>query len=132
MEGSGVRIVVIAVVGALLLCRAIPALRRDKENFFSYSGTWVIADISVMNFGIFDLLQVTVLVSLFALILVMSTASGVALFITQYAPRRVVGAVAYSVDLLAVVPSIICGVWGWYVLAPQLCPITTWLDRTLI
>ncbi len=85
-----------------------------------------------MHFGIFDLLQVTVLVSLLALILVTPTASGVVLFITQYAPRQVVGAVAYSVDLLAVVPSIICGVWGLYVLTPQLRPIATWLNRTLV
>ncbi|EUA23429.1 binding--dependent transport system inner membrane component family protein [Mycobacterium xenopi 4042] len=41
-----------------------------------------------MHFGIRDLLQVTVFVSLFALILAMPVALGIAIFLSQYAPRR--------------------------------------------
>ncbi|MGH3558870.1 MAG: phosphate ABC transporter permease subunit PstC, partial [Mycobacterium sp.] len=131
-EGSGVLIVVlIAAIGLFLLWRAIPALARDKENFFSYGGNWVTTNTSAMRFGIFDLLQVTVFVSLFALILAMPIALGIAIFLTQYSPRRVVGPLAYMVDLLAAVPSIIYGVWGLYVLGPQLRPIATWLNEHL-
>ena len=72
-----------------------------------------------MHFGIFDLLQVTVFVSLFALVLAMPIALGIAIFLTQYSPRRMAGPLAYMVDLLAAVPSIIYGVWGLYVLAPR-------------
>ncbi len=71
-----------------------------------------------MQFGILDLLQVTVFVSVFALLLAMPVALGIAIFLTQYAPRRVSGPLAYMVDLLAAVPSIIYGVWGLYVLGP--------------
>ncbi len=131
-EGSGVLIVVlIAAIGAFLLLRAIPALQRDKENFFTFGGNWVTTDTSAMRFGILDLLQVTLFVSLFALILAMPIALGVAIFVTQYAPRRVAGPLAYMVDLLAGVPSIIYGVWGLYVLAPQLRPIATWLNHAM-
>ena len=35
------------------------------------------------------------------------------------------------VDLLAAVPSIIYGVWGLYVLAPQLRPVAIWLNHTM-
>jgi phosphate transport system permease protein len=84
-----------------------------------------------MHFGIASLVPVTVFVSLFALILAMPVALGVAIFITQYAPRRVATPLAYSVDLLAAVPSIIYGAWGLYVLAPQLRPVATWLNRSL-
>jgi phosphate transport system permease protein len=38
---------------------------------------------------------------------------------------------AYVVDLLAAVPSIIYGVWGLYVLAPELRPVATWLNENL-
>ena len=115
-EGSGVLIVVlIAAIGGFLLLRAIPALKRNRENFFIYGGNWVTTDTSAMHFGILDLLQVTVFVSLFALILAMPVALGVAIFLTQYAPRRVAGPLAYMVDLLAAVPSIIYGVWGLHV-----------------
>jgi phosphate transport system permease protein len=131
-QSSGVLIVVlIAAIGGFLLLRALPALTRNRENFFSYDGNWVTADASAMHFGIFDLLQVTVFVSLFALILAMPVALGVAIFITQYAPRRIAGPLAYAVDLLAAVPSIVYGVWGLYVLAPLLEPIATWLNHAL-
>jgi phosphate transport system permease protein len=131
-EGSGVLIVVLIVaIGGFLLWRAIPALQRNQENFFSYGGNWVTTDTSAMHFGIFDLLQVTVFVSLFALILAMPVALGVAIFLTQYAPQRVGGLLAYTIDLLAAVPSIIYGIWGLHVLAPQLRPIATWLNHAL-
>ncbi|HSS23461.1 MAG TPA: phosphate ABC transporter permease subunit PstC [Mycobacterium sp.] len=131
-ECSGVLIVVLIVaIGGFLLLRAIPALKRNQENFFSYGGNWVTTDTSAMHFGIFDLLQVTVFVSLFALILAMPVALGVAIFLTQYAPRRVGGLLAYTIDLLAAVPSIIYGIWGLHVLAPQLRPVATWLNHAL-
>lgn len=131
-EATGALIAVLVIaIGGFLLWRAIPALRRNQENFFTYRGTWVTADTSAMHFGIMDLLQVTVFVSMFALILAMPVALGVAIFLSQYAPRRLAGALAYTVDLLAAVPSIIYGVWGLYVLAPQLRPIATWLNHSL-
>jgi phosphate transport system permease protein len=131
-ESSGALIVVLIVaIGGFLLLRAVPALKRNRENFFSYGGNWVTTDTSAMHFGIFDLLQVTVFVALFALILAMPVALGVAICLTQYAPRRVGGTLAYTVDLLAAVPSIIYGVWGLHVLAPHLRPVATWLNRTL-
>jgi phosphate transport system permease protein len=130
--GAGVLIVVlVAAIGLFLLWRAIPALVRDKENFFTYGGNWVTTNTSAMHFGIFDLVQVTVFVALFALILAMPIALGIAIFLTQYSPRRIAGPLAYMVDLLAAVPSIIYGVWGLYVLGPRLRPIATWLNDHL-
>jgi phosphate transport system permease protein len=131
-EGSGVLIVVlIAAIGVFLLMRAIPALARDQENFFTYGGNWVTTNTSAMHFGIFDLLQVTLFAALFALILAMPVALGIAIFLAQYSPRRITGPLAYMVDLLAAVPSIIYGVWGLSVLAPRLRPIATWLNEHL-
>ncbi len=130
--GSGVLIVVlIAAIAVFLLMRAIPALARNKENFFTYGGNWVTTNTSAMHFGILDLLQVTVFVALFALTLAMPVALGIAIFLTQYSPRRIAAPLSYVVDLLAAVPSIIYGVWGLYVLAPRLRPIATWLNQHL-
>ncbi|OBG50470.1 phosphate ABC transporter permease subunit PstC [Mycobacterium sp. E735] len=131
-NGSGLLIVVvIGAIGGFLLLRAIPALKRNRENFFTYDGNWVTTDTSAMHFGISDLLKVTVFVSAFALLLAMPVALGVAIFITQYSSRRTASPLAYAVDLLAGVPSIIYGAWGLYVLAPQLRPVATWLNRSL-
>ncbi len=123
--------VIIAAIGVFLLWRAIPALARNKENFFLYGGNWVTTDTSAMHFGILDLLQVTVFVSVFALVLAMPVALGIAIFLTQYSPRRLSGPLGYMVDLLAAVPSIVYGVWGLYVLAPVLKPFALWLNKNL-
>ncbi|OBF40952.1 phosphate ABC transporter permease subunit PstC [Mycobacterium sp. ACS1612] len=131
-EGAGILIVVIiAAIGVFLLWRAIPALARNEENFFLYGGNWITTDTSAMHFGILDLLQVTVFVSVFALILAMPVALGIAIFLTHYSPRRLSGPLAYMVDLLAAVPSIVYGVWGLYVLAPVLKPFALWLNENL-
>jgi phosphate transport system permease protein len=131
-EGSGVLIVVlIAAIGLFLLMRAVPALARNQVNFFTYGGNWDTSNTAAMRFGVFDLVQVTVLVALFALVLAMPVALGIAIFLAQYSPRRVTGPLAYVVDLLAAVPSVIYGVWGLYVLAPQLRPFATWLNAHL-
>src|SRR3954451_8120113 len=131
-EGSGIFIVVlIAAIGVFLLWRAIPALARNEENFITFGGNWVTTDTSAMHFGIFDLLQVTVFVSVFSLLLAMPVALGIAIFLTQYSPRRLAGPLAYVVDLLAAVPSIVYGVWGLYVLAPVLKPFALWLNESL-
>lgn len=131
-QGSGLFIVVvIGAIAGFLLWRSIPALQRNRENFLSYGGNWVTTDTSAMHFGISDLLQVTVFVSLFALVLAMPVALGVAIFVTQYSSRRVGGPLAYAVDLLAAVPSIVYGAWGLYVLAPQLQPVANWLNHSL-
>jgi phosphate transport system permease protein len=130
--GAGVLIVaLIAAIGAFLLWRAIPALARNEENFFTYGGNWITTDTSAMHFGILDLIEVTVFVSVFALLLAMPVAFGIAIFLTQYSPKRLAGPLGYVVDLLAAVPSIVYGVWGLYVLAPVLKPFALWLNHNL-
>jgi phosphate transport system permease protein len=131
-EGSGILIVVlIGAIGVFLLMRAVPALTRNEVNFFTYGGNWITTDTSAMTFGILDLLQVTVFVSVFALLLAMPIALGIAIFLTQYSPKRLAGPLAYMVDLLAAVPSIVYGVWGLYVLAPVLKPVAVFLNENL-
>jgi phosphate transport system permease protein len=55
---------------------------------------------------------------------------GIALFITQVAPRWLRAAMVYVIDLLAVVPSVVFGLWGVLVLAPHIGGFYGWLSRT--
>jgi phosphate transport system permease protein len=129
--GSGVLIVVLIVaIGAFLLAQAIPSLVGNKANFL-FSRQWVADGPENLAFGVLDLLLVTVFSSAFALVIAMPVALGIALFLTQYAPRRLARPFAYVIDLLAAVPSIIYGLWGVAVLAPALTPITNWLNDTI-
>lgn len=129
--GAGVIVVaLIGLIGLFLLVQAIPALRADNVNFLT-SRTWDTSDPNNLRFGILDLLLVTVSTSLVALVIAMPVSLGIALFLTQYAPRRLARPFAYIIDLLAAVPSIIFGLWGILVLAPELAPIAQWLNETL-
>ena len=128
--GSGVFVVVmIALIGVFLLIQAIPSLVDNDVNFL-FSRQWD-AEPPDLAFGVLDLLLVTVFSSVFALLIAMPVSLGIALFLTQYAPRRLARPFAYLVDLLAAVPSIIYGLWGAYVLAPALGPVSLWLNENL-
>jgi phosphate transport system permease protein len=121
-SGSGLFIVVlILLVAIFLVARAIPAIADDQSNFL-LSRDWSVEG-TTLRFGVVDLLWVTVVISLLAMLIAVPIAIGIALFITQYAPKRLARPVAYVVDLLAAIPSIIYGIWGITVLAPKLAPV---------
>ncbi|NEE33753.1 phosphate ABC transporter permease subunit PstC, partial [Streptomyces sp. SID7982] len=63
-------------------------------------------------FGIAVLLFGTVVSSIIAMLIAVPIAVGIALFISHYAPRKLAAPIAYVVDLLAAVPSIVYGIWG--------------------
>jgi phosphate transport system permease protein len=122
-------VLLISLVAVFLLAKAVPSILDDKVNFFT-SRDWQVSG-APLKFGIVDMLWTTVLSSVVAMLLAVPVAVGIALFITQYATPRLARPVAFVVDLLAAVPSIIYGVWGIYVLAPKLDPVRTLLTDKL-
>jgi phosphate transport system permease protein len=128
---SGVFIVaLIAAVGLFLLLQAITPLQRNQASFL-FSGVWDVSNVNQMSFGILYLLWITVATSAVALVIAMPVSLGIALFLTQYAPRSLSRPFAYVVDLLAAVPSIVFGLWGVQVFGPTLLPVAQWLNSTL-
>ncbi|WP_345312212.1 phosphate ABC transporter permease subunit PstC [Gordonia alkaliphila] len=130
---TGAGLLVSAAIGLIalfLLLQAVPALSKNTENFFTYTGPWVVSG-SDLKFGIAPQFYATVLVSVIALAIAMPVALGIALFVTEYAPRRIAGPVAYIVDLLAAVPSIVYGLWGILVLGPAMVGPNQWLVDNL-
>jgi len=70
----------------------------------------------------------TVITSLFALLLATPLAIGIALFLTELAPRTIQAPVTALVETLAAVPSVLIGLWGILVLGPALrTHIEPWL-----
>jgi phosphate transport system permease protein len=72
------------------------------------------------DFGALPFIYGTLLSSLLALLLAVPTAVGVAVFVTELCPRFLAGPIAFLVELLAAIPSVIYGLWGIFVLAPIL------------
>jgi phosphate transport system permease protein len=118
---SGFIIVLVVLIAIFLLIKSVPSIAHDKINFLT-STEWSPTP-GNLRFGVAPLLWTTVIISLVALVLAVPIAIGIALFITQYAPARLARPVAYVVDLLAAIPSIIYGIWGYSILAPRLEPV---------
>jgi len=123
-------IAAIALMALFLIIRAVPSLRADKVNFIT-SSEFSTTDENNLRFGIAELFQVTMLSSVFALVIAVPIAVGIAAFLTNYAPRRLAKPFAVLVDLLAAVPSIVFGLWGIFVLAPWLEPVARFLNDNL-
>ena len=70
----------------------------------------------------------TVLAAVLALVISVPFAIAIALFISHYAPRRLAGPVAYVIDLLAAVPSVVFGLWGARYLSQFFKPMHNWLE----
>lgn len=80
---------------------------------------------------IWPLVVSTILAAVIALIVAVPLAIGIALFISHYAPRRLAVPMAYLIDLLAAVPSVVFGLWGGRYLAGFLQPAHEWLHARL-
>ncbi|WP_443072115.1 phosphate ABC transporter permease subunit PstC [Streptomyces sp. WMMC1477] len=126
-KGSGITLLVImAAIAAFLTWRTFNALSVNEGNFFTTFDWNANADPPV--FGIAVLAFGTVVSSIIAMALAVPVAVGIALFISHYAPRKLAGPLAYVIDLLAAVPSIVYGLWGALFLVPNLTGLYTWLD----
>ena len=107
---GAVMVAVIVAIGVFLVIQAIPALRDDTTNPLT---TKVFRpELAKPAWGIAVLASGTVITSLLAMVLAVPVALGVAIFVTQLAPRRLAGLLGGIVDLLAAVPSVVYGLWG--------------------
>jgi phosphate transport system permease protein len=117
---TGAGIVVLALIvaiAAFLVTKAVPAIRHDSTSFFG-TEVWQ-PDNSPSTFGVAALVFGTLLSSVIALVVAGPVAIGIALYVSDYAPRRLTAPIGYLVDLLAAVPSVVYGLWGLLYLVPR-------------
>ncbi|MFB7721255.1 MULTISPECIES: phosphate ABC transporter permease subunit PstC [unclassified Nocardia] len=127
---GGVIVAAIALIALFLLIRAVPSVLANKANFFT-SSEFNTSNADNLRFGIKDLFMVTVLSAVMALVIAVPIGVGIALFLTQYAPKALARPFSTVVDLLAAVPSIVFGLWGVLVLAPKIEPLQRFLNEHL-
>ena len=72
----------------------------------------------------------TLITSAIALVIGVPVAIATALYVSEFAPRRVRGPLTILVELLAAVPSVVYGLWGVFVLVPRLKPAEQWFSDT--
>ncbi|MFN8523384.1 MAG: phosphate ABC transporter permease subunit PstC [Chloroflexota bacterium] len=106
-------ITLIGIVG-LLVIDAMPSIQRYGFSFFS-TAEW---DPVFEKFGAAAYVYGTLVTSLIGLLLATPVAVGAALFVAEYSPTWLRTPVAFLVEMLAAIPSIIYGLWGFFILAP--------------
>ena len=122
-------LVIIGGIGVFLVAQALPALRSDTTSFLTTRQFLPEADRPA--FGVAALAFGTVVSSFLALLMAVPVAIGVALFITQVAPRRLAGPLGAVVDLLAAVPSVVYGLWGVAYLNDKIVSVSSALHNAL-
>ncbi|WP_245980020.1 phosphate ABC transporter permease subunit PstC [Gryllotalpicola protaetiae] len=120
-------IVILAGVALFLIIKSAPAITASWTTGDLAEGTT--AHHSSFWSYTAPLIWGTLWVSLLGLLMGAPVAIGIALFISHYAPRSVAGVLAYLVDLLAAVPSIIFGLWGIFTIRKFLLPFQAWLNH---
>jgi phosphate transport system permease protein len=121
-------LVIIVAIAAFLITKAVPALRANTVNFWTFLN-WFPDDPTAPRFGIAALAYGTVLTATIALVIAVPVALGIALCLSHYAPRRLATVLGFIIDLLAAVPSIVFGLWGRdYFFAP-VRDLSAWLHK---
>ena len=133
-------LLLMGAIAAFLVFRASGALGKNHANVLTYTGNWdpdgqgnpkPDGSPGPAMFGIGTLAWGTLVTSLFAIVFAAPIAIGVALFITQYAPRKLAQILGYIVDLLAAVPSIVYGLWGFLFLVPHMTGASKFVSSVL-
>ncbi|MDG4806461.1 phosphate ABC transporter permease subunit PstC [Micromonospora sp. WMMD1120] len=119
-------LVIIVAIAVFLIAKAIPALRANSANFWTFEG-WFPND-SPPTFGIGALAFGTVLTAALALLMAVPVAMGIALYLSHYAPRRLGNGLGFLIDLLAAVPSVVFGLWGRDYLIGPVSDLSVWLN----
>ena len=109
---------ILAGVAIFLVIKSVPAIGASTSEL--PDGKTLIDYVAPLAFG-------TILAASVAVVIAVPLAVAVALFISHIAPRRIANTLAYIVDLLAAIPSIVYGLWGIFVLGPAIVPVLDWL-----
>jgi len=114
--GSGLLVLVILVLIAVTTSQQA-ASWFSAEGLKIFTNTW---NPAANQFGALAFIYGTAITSVIALIMAVPVSVGIALMLTEVVPYRWSRPIVYVVDLLAVVPSVVWGLWGILVFAPWL------------
>jgi phosphate transport system permease protein len=129
-RGSGLIILLImSFIGTFLTVRGFAALKDAGWSFFT-AQQWF-PDAGHGHFGIAAVMLGTILIGLTAIFFAIPLAIGTALYISEYVPPRLKRTLVTAVDLMAAVPSVVYGLWGFFLLEPHVLGLSQWLSTYL-
>jgi len=121
----------LAVVGSLIwmaaviALQALPAVQKFGLGFLVNTDWDPVSD----QFGGLAFVYGTIASSAIAMLIAVPVGLGVAIFLTEdFLPEAVLTPLAFMVELLAAIPSVVYGLWGIFVLIPGLTGFMTWVS----
>jgi phosphate transport system permease protein len=112
--GCGLLVLVILVLIAV-------TTTQQASSWFTTEGWGIFGtvwDPAKNQFGAMPFIYGTIVTGIIALVMAVPVSIGIALLLTEVVPFRLARPIVYVVDLLAVVPSVVWGLWGILVFAP--------------
>jgi phosphate transport system permease protein len=111
---AGILVLVILVLIAV-------STTQQASSWFSAEGTKIFSsnwNPAANQFGVLAFIYGTAITAVIAIVLAVPVSVGLALLLTEVVPRRWARPIVYVIDLLAVIPSVVWGLWGILVFAP--------------
>jgi phosphate transport system permease protein len=107
---------IVAGVTWILVSNSLPTIQTFGLKFLTNDAFDPVHN----TFGVGPAIFGTFITSAFAMIFAVPIGVGMAIFLLDYCPRQLRGPLAFLVDSLAAIPSVVIGLWGLLVLAPWL------------
>jgi len=126
LAAAALVLVVLSLIAITMTKRSWAALDLMGPDFF-ISSRWAPPD---RFFGAAAFIFGTLLSATIAVLIAVPVSVGIALFVTQVAPRWMRRPIVYVTDLLAVVPSVVFGLWGVLVFSGAIKGLYGWLHDT--
>ncbi|MBE3552446.1 MAG: phosphate ABC transporter permease subunit PstC [Kyrpidia tusciae] len=115
--GAALGLIVLVVLMALLIWRSAEPSVQTFGASFLIGREW---DPVHHRFGALPYIYGSLVSTVLALLIAGPISLGAAIYISEFAPRRLKTPLGFLIDLLAAVPGVIYGLWGSFILAPWL------------
>ena len=112
---AGLLVLVILVLIAITTTQQSTSWFTHEGWSGIFSTNW---DFNTNSFGAMAFVYGTAITSVIAIVIAVPVSVSIALLLNEVVPRRWARPIVYVVDLLAVVPSVVWGLWGILVFAP--------------
>jgi phosphate transport system permease protein len=123
-----VTLAIVLGVAWVLVSYSIPTMEKFGFSFLTNQDFDPVHNI----YGVAPAIFGTLVTSFFAIIFAVPIGLGASIFIVEFCPRSLRPTLSFIMDMLAAVPSVVYGLWGFLVMAPWLINVgEPWLNKYL-
>jgi phosphate transport system permease protein len=128
LNAGGLMVLLITgLIAAFLILKAAGVLHQVGWRFLT-NFQWILNGNKI---GVGAVLIDGTIIAILSLAIAIPAALAVAIFISEYAPDSLRRIMIALVDLMAAIPSILYGLWGFFFLMPRLVGVERWISDHL-